>query len=154
MEIPDAMVETQQRQLLQDYAQRMQAQGISMEQYMQFTGLTSQALMEQVKPQALKRIQSRLVLEAVVAAENLTATEEDFEEEVKTMAEIYQMEADKVKELLGENGKKQVLNDICVKKAAEFVVDNAKEEKAAKKTAAKKTTKKAKEEAAETTEEA
>ena len=153
MEIPDAMVETQQRQLLQDYAQRMQAQGISMEQYMQFTGLTSQALMEQVKPQALKRIQSRLVLEAVVAAENLTATEEDFEEEVKTMAEIYQMEADKVKELLGENGKKQVLDDICVKKAVEFVVDNAKEEKAAKKTAAKKTTKKAKE-AAETTEEA
>ena len=115
MEIPDAMVETQQRQLLQDYAQRMQAQGISMEQYMQFTGLTSQALMEQVKPQALKRIQSRLVLEAVVAAENLTATEEDFEEEVKTMAEIYQMEADKVKELLGENGKKQVLNDICAR---------------------------------------
>ncbi len=154
MEIPDAMVETQQRQLLQDYAQRMQAQGISMEQYMQFTGLTSQALMEQVKPQALKRIQSRLVLEAVVAAENLTATEEDFEEEVKTMAEIYQMEADKVKELLGENGKKQVLDDICVKKAVEFVVDNAKEEKAAKKTAAKKTSKKAKEEAAETTEEA
>ena len=154
MEIPDAMVETQQRQLLQDYAQRMQAQGISMEQYMQFTGLTSQALMEQVKPQALKRIQSRLVLEAVVAAENLTATEEDFEEEVKTMAEIYQMEADKVKELLGENGKKQVLDDICVKKAVEFVVDNAKEEKAAKKTAAKKTTKKAKEEAEETTEEA
>lgn len=154
MEIPDAMVETQQRQLLQDYAQRMQAQGISMEQYMQFTGLTTQGLMEQVKPQALKRIQSRLVLEAVVAAEKLTATEEDFEEEVKTMAEIYQMEADKVKELLGENGKKQVLDDICVKKAVEFVVDNAKEEKAAKKTAAKKTTKKAKEEAAETTEEA
>ena len=154
MEIPDAMVETQQRQLLQDYAQRMQAQGISMEQYMQFTGLTSQALMEQVKPQALKRIQSRLILEAVAAAENLTATEEDFEEEVKTMAEIYQMEADKVKELLGENGKKQVLDDICVKKAVEFVVDNAKEEKAAKKTAAKKTTKKAKEEAEETTEEA
>ena len=154
MEIPDAMVETQQRQLLQDYAQRMQAQGISMEQYMQFTGLTSQALMEQVKPQALKRIQSRLILEAVAAAENLTATEEDFEEEVKTMAEIYQMEADKVKELLGENGKKQVLDDICVKKAVEFVVDNAKEEKAAKKTTAKKTTKKAKEEAEETTEEA
>ena len=154
MEIPDAMVETQQRQLLQDYAQRMQAQGISMEQYMQFTGLTSQALMEQVKPQALKRIQSRLILEAVAAAENLTATEEDFEEEVKTMAEIYQMEADKVKELLGENGKKQVLDDICVKKAVEFVVDNAKEEKAAKKTTVKKTTKKAKEEAEETTEEA
>lgn len=157
MDIPDAMVETQQRQMIQDYAQRLQSQGISMEQYMQFTGLTTQALMEQVKPQALKRIQSRLVLEAVVAAENMTATEEEFEEEAKTMGEAYQMEADKVKELLGENGKKQVMQDICIKKAVEFVVENAKEEKsAAKKTAAKKSAKKAKtEEAAEeTTEEA
>lgn len=156
MEIPDAMVETQQRQMVQDYAQRLQSQGISMEQYMQFTGMTTQGLLEQVKPQALKRIQSRLVLEAVVAAENITATEEEFEEEAKVMGEAYQMEADKVKELLGENGKKQVMQDICVKKAVEFVVENAKEEKAAaKKSAAKKTTKKAKEEAApETTEEA
>ena len=156
MDIPDAMVETQQRQMVQDYAQRLQSQGISMEQYMQFTGMTTQALLEQVKPQALKRIQSRLVLEAVVAAENITASEEDFEEEVKVMGEAYQMDADKVKELLGENGKKQVEQDICVKKAVEFVVENAKEEKAAaKKSGAKKTTKKAKEEAAEeTTEEA
>ncbi|MGN0166401.1 MAG: trigger factor [Acetatifactor sp.] len=156
MDIPDAMVDTQQRQMVQDYAQRLQSQGISMEQYMQFTGLTTQALLEQVKPQALKRIQSRLVLEAVVAAENITATEEDFEEEAKVMGEAYQMEADKVKELLGENGKKQVMQDICVKKAVEFVVENAKEEKAAaKKSGARKTTKKAKEEAAEeTTEEA
>lgn len=157
MDIPDAMVDTQQRQMLQDYAQRLQSQGISMEQYMQFTGLTTQALLDQIKPQALKRIQSRLVLEAVVAAENITATEEEFEEEAKTMGEVYQMEADKVKELLGENGKKQVMQDICIKKAVEFVVENAKEDKpAAKKTAAKKTTKKAKAEetAEETTEEA
>lgn len=155
MEIPDAMVDTQQRQMVQDYAQRLQSQGISMEQYMQFTGMTTQTLLEQVKPQALKRIQSRLVLEAVVAAENITATEEDFEEEAKVMGEAYQMDVEKVKELLGENGKKQVMQDICVKKAVEFVVENAKEEKAAKKTAAKKSTKKAKEEAAEeTTEEA
>ncbi len=146
MDIPDAMVETQQRQMLQDYAQRMQSQGISMEQYMQFTGMTSQALLEQLKPQALKRIQSRLVLEAVAAAEKMVASEEEFEEEVKTMAEVYQMEADKVKELLGENGKKQVMDDLCIKKAVEFVVENAKEDKP-KKTAAKKTTKKAKEEA-------
>lgn len=152
MDIPDAMVETQQRQMVQDYAQRLQSQGISMEQYMQFTGMTTQALLEQVKPQALKRIQSRLVLEAVAAAENLTATEEEFEEEVKVMGEAYQMDADKVKELLGEGGRKQVMEDLCVKKAVEFVVANAKEEKAAaKKTAAKKTTKKAKEEAAEAT---
>lgn len=145
MDIPDAMVETQQRQLLQDYAQRMQSQGLTMEQYMQFTGMTTQTLLEQLKPQALKRIQSRLVLEAVAAAEKMEASEEDFEEEVKSMAEIYQMETDKVKELLGENGKKQVMEDLCIKKAVEFVVENAKEDKPKK--SAKKTTKKAKEEA-------
>ena len=154
MDIPDAMVETQQRQMVQDYAQRLQSQGVSMEQYMQFTGMTSQALLEQVKPQALKRIQSRLVLEAVVAAEKIEATEEDFEAEVKSMGEAYKMEPDKVKELLGENGKKQVMEDLCVKKAVEFVVENAKEEKAAKKTSAKKTSSKKAKEEAETTEEA
>ena len=148
MDIPDAMVDTQQRQMLQDYAQRMQAQGISLEQYMQFTGMTTQMMLDQLKPQALKRIQSRLVLEAVVAAENMEASEEEFEEEAKTMGEAYQMDVDKVKELLGENGKKQVMQDICIKKAVEFVVENAKE--------AKKATKKAKEtkETAETTDEA
>ena len=127
MEIPDAMLETQQRQMIEDFAQRIQSQGLSMEQYMQFTGLTPAALLEQVKPQALKRIQSRLVLEAVVAAEKLEASEADFEEEVKVMAETYQMEEDKVKELLGENGKKQVMEDICIKKAVDLVVANAKE---------------------------
>lgn len=148
MDIPDAMVETQQRQMVQEFAQRIQSQGISMEQYMQFTGATAEVLMEQAKPQALKRIQSRLVLEAVVAAEKMEASEEEFEEEVKTMGEAYQMEPDKVKELLGENGKKQVKEDICIKKAVEFVVENAKEAKPV----AKKTSKKAKE-AAETAEE-
>ncbi len=139
MEIPDAMVETQQRQMVEEFAQRMQAQGLSMEQYMQFTGLTPAALMEQVKPQALLRIQSRLVLEAVVAAEKMEASEEEFEEEVKVMAEAYQMEADKVKELLGENGKTQVMQDICIKKAVAFVVDNAKEAKPTKARTTKKT---------------
>ena len=132
MEIPDAMVETQQRQMVEEFAQRIQSQGLSMEQYMQFTGMTAAGLIEQVKPQALKRIQSRLVLEAVVAAEKLEASEEEFEEEVKKMAEAYQMEADKVKELLGENGTKQVKEDICVRKAVDFVVENAKEAKATK----------------------
>lgn len=146
MDIPDAMVETQQRQMVEDFAQRIQSQGLSMEQYMQFTGLTPQALIEQVKPQAMKRIQSRLVLEAVVAAENMVASEEDFEAEVTKMAEAYQMEADKVKELLGENGKKQVMEDIAISKAVEFVVENAKEAKPA----AKKSTK-AKKEAEEVT---
>lgn len=133
MDIPDAMLETQQRQMVQDYAQRLQSQGLSMEQYMQFTGMTPQMLLEQVKPQALKRIQSRLVLEAVAAAENVEASEEDFEEEVRKMGESYKMEADKVKELLGEEGKKQVLQDIRVRKAADFVVENAKEKAAGKK---------------------
>ncbi len=151
MEIPDAMLETQQRQIVEDFAQRIQSQGLSMEQYMQFTGLTPATLLEQVKPQALKRIQSRLVLEAVVAAEKLEASEADFEEEVKVMAEAYQMEADKVKELLGEKGKKQVMEDICIKKAVEFVVENAKETKA--KTTKPRTKKAKAEEAEEATEE-
>lgn len=133
MEIPDAMLETQQRQMVEEFAQRIQSQGLSMEQYMQFTGLTPTALLDQVKPQALKRIKSRLVLEAVVAAEQMTASEEEFEEELKTMGEAYRMESDKVKELLGENGKKQVMEDICIRKAVEFVVENAKESKAKKK---------------------
>lgn len=125
MEIPDAMVETQQRQMVEDFAQRIQSQGLSMEQYMQFTGLTPDRLLEQIKPQALKRIQSRLVLEAVVTAENIEASEEDFEAEVAKMAEAYKMEADKVKEVLGENGRKQVMEDICVNKAVTLVVENA-----------------------------
>ena len=87
MEIPDAMLETQQRQLLENFAQRIQAQGLSLEQYMQFTGLTAQTMMEQLKPEALKRIQSRLVLEAVAAAEKMEATEEDFEAEIKSIAD-------------------------------------------------------------------
>ncbi len=125
MEIPDAMVETQQRQLLEDFAQRMQSQGLTLEQYLQFTGQTSEAMLEQMKPQALKRIQSRLVLEAVAAAEKLEATEEDFQAEVDKMAESYKLEADKVRELLGENGRKQVMEDLVVKKALDLVVENA-----------------------------
>ena len=95
---------------------------------MQYTGVTVEQLLEQVKPQALKRIQSRLVLEAVVKAENITVSEEDFDAEAAKMAETYKMEADKVKELLGEEGKKQVMEDLAVSKAAEFVAENAIEE--------------------------
>ncbi|MBP5197487.1 MAG: trigger factor [Lachnospiraceae bacterium] len=145
MDIPDAMLETQQRQMVEDFAQRLQSQGLSMQQYMQFTGMTADAFLEQVKPQALRRIQSRLVLEAVAKAENFEATDEEFDSEIKTMAEAYQMETDKVKELLGEAGAKQVKEDILVKKAVEFVVENAKESKPA----AKKSSKKAEEADAE-----
>nr|WP_296457156.1 trigger factor [uncultured Acetatifactor sp.] len=128
MDIPEAMIETQQRQMVQDYAQRMQSQGISMEQYMQFTGMTGEMLMEQVKPQVMKKIQSRLVLEAVAAAEGIQVTEEEIAEELKTMGEAYQMEPEKVEELLGENGREQVKGDISVRKAVDFVVENAVEE--------------------------
>ena len=126
MDIPDAMVETEQRQIIEEFSQRMRMQGLTMEQYMQFTGMTPQALMEQTKPQALKRIQSRLVLEAVAKAEDLKASDEDYAAEIKDMSEKYQMEEDKIKEMLGEKGKKQVEEDLAIRKAVDFLVDNAK----------------------------
>ncbi len=126
MDIPDTMVETEQRQIIEEFSQRMRMQGLTMEQYMQFTGMTPQALMEQTKPQALKRIQSRLVLEAVAKAEDLKASEEDYAAEIKDMSEKYQMEEDKIKEMLGEKGKKQVEEDLAIRKAVDFLVENAK----------------------------
>ncbi len=127
MEIPEPMLETQQRQMVDEFAQRIQMQGLSMEQYFQFTGATYEQMIAQVKPQAEKRIQSRLVLEAIVKAENIEATDADYEEELKVMAEAYQMEVDKVKELLPEKSVEQIKKDIAVRKAADFVVENAKE---------------------------
>lgn len=127
MEIPEAMLLTQQRQLVEDFAQRIQGQGLSIDQYYQFTGSSYEQMVEQVKPQAEKRIQSRLVLEAVVKAENIAATEEEYQEELSKMAEAYQMEVEKVAELMGEHGKKQVMEDIAIRKAVDFVVENAKE---------------------------
>ena len=129
MEIPEAMLETQQKQMIDEFAQRITMQGLSMEQYFQFTGTNYQQMLEQVKPQAEERIKSRLVLEAIAAAENLEATEEEYEKELETMAGVYQMELDKVKELMGEKEKKNIMQDLAVRKAAEFVADNAKESK-------------------------
>lgn len=129
MDIPEAMLETQQRQIVDEFAQRVQMQGLSIEQYFQITGTDAQKMMEQVKPQAEKRIKSRLVLEAIVAAEGIRATEEDYEKEIASMAEVYNMGADKVKEMLGDNekAKKQMMDDLAVTKAAQFVVSEAKE---------------------------
>ena len=129
MEIPEAMLMTQQRQMVDEFAQRITMQGLSMEQYFQFTGTNYQQMVEQVKPQAEERIKSRLVLEAIAKAEKIEVTEEDYEKELETMAEVYQMEADKVKELMGEREKKNIMQDLAVRKAAEFVADNAKESK-------------------------
>ncbi|RKI83571.1 trigger factor [bacterium 0.1xD8-71] len=130
MEIPEPMLESQQRQMVDEFAQRITMQGLSMEQYFQFTGTNYQQMVEQVKPQALERIKSRLVLEAVVKAENIEVSEEDYEKELETMAEVYQMELAKVKDLMGEREKKNIMEDLAVRKAAEFITDNAKESKA------------------------
>ncbi len=125
MEIPDPMVDTQVRQMVQEFSQRIQSQGLSLQQYMQFTGMTPESLTNELQPQALKRIQSRLVLEAVAAAENIETSDEDLEKELEKMAEMYQMEADKLKELVGEEEKKQIALDLAVQKAVELVVDAA-----------------------------
>ena len=124
MEIPEPMIDTQVRQMVDDFARRMQSQGLSLDQYFQFTGMEPKAFLEQMRPQALKRIQSRLVLEAIVEAEKIEATEAEIEDEMKKMADAYQMELDKVKELIGEEQKKQLAQDLAVQKAAEFVVEN------------------------------
>ena len=127
MDIPQAMIETQQRQMVQEYAQRLQYQGISFKQYMQFTGLTREDLMEQVKPQVMRRIQSRLILEAVAEAEKLEATEEEIDEELKKMSEAYGISAEEAESSLGANGRRQIKEDICVRKAAELVAESAEE---------------------------
>ncbi len=127
MDIPEAMIATQQRQMVDEFAQRITMQGLSMEQYFQFTGTNYQQMLENVRPQAEKRIQSRLVLEAIAEAEKIEVTDEDFEKEIQTMAEVYQMDAGKVKEMLGEKEMKNIRQDLAVKKAADFVVENAKE---------------------------
>ena len=127
MEIPDAMVATQKRQMAEEFAQRLQMQGLSLEQYFQFTGMNANSFMENLTPQALKRIQSRLVLEAVVKAENIVVSEEDLEKEFTEMANAYQMEVDKLKELIGEKEKEAMSMDIAVQKAIDLIASEAKE---------------------------
>ncbi len=127
IEIPEPMLETQQKQMADDFAQRIQMQGIKLEQYFQITGSNYDTLLEQIKPQAEKRIKSRLVLEAVVAKEGIEVSEEEYVKETERMAEIYQMEAEKVREMLGDKEKGQVMKDLAIQKAVEFVVENAKE---------------------------
>ncbi len=125
MEIPDAMVETQAEQLVDDFAQRLQMQGMSMDQYMQYTGAGMEAMIERMKPQAVKRIQSRLVLEAVAAAEQIEIGEDEIEEEIGRMAEAYKMEVEKVKEILGESEKENMKDDLAIRKAIDLVTEAA-----------------------------
>ena len=127
MEIPDAMLNTQVRQMMNDFASRMQSQGLTMEQYFQFTGMTAEKMQEEMKPQALKRIQTRLVLEKIAETENIEASEDEVNEEISKMAEMYKMEADKLKELLGDRELEQMKKDMAVQKAVTLVADEAKE---------------------------
>ena len=126
MDIPEAMIETQQDQMVREFANRIASQGLSFEQYMQFTGMTMEAMKEQMKPQALKRIQVRLVLEAIAAKEAFEITEEDIEKELETMASMYQMDIAKLKEIVSDNEKEAMKKDIAVSKAAELIIAESK----------------------------
>ncbi len=126
MEIPDAMLDTQVKQMANEFAQRLQSQGLSVEQYFQFTGMDSDKFIENIKPQAMKRIQSRLVLEAIVKAENIEVSEEEVTKEIEEMAKNYQMEADKVRELVTPQMNEMKM-DLAVQKAVDLVAAEAKE---------------------------
>lgn len=128
MEIPEAMIDTQVKQMSQEFTQRLQSQGLTLEQYFQFTGLTADKMLEELKPQAVKRIQTRLVLEAIAKAENIEISDEKLEAELAKMAESYQMEVDKLKEFMGESEKEQMKQDMAVQEAVTFLVENAVEE--------------------------
>ena len=128
IDLPEPMVDLQARQMADDFARRIMQQGMSLEQYFQFTGLSEEKMMEELKPQAEKRIRTRLVLEAIVAAENIEVSDERLEEELKKMADAYQMEVDKLKEFMGENEKKQLKEDIAVQEAVTLITEAAVEE--------------------------
>ena len=127
MEIPDAMVDFQVEQMAQDFERRLTSQGLSVDQYFAYTGMDAKQLEEQMKPQALKRIQTRLVLEAIASKENIEVSDEEFNKEVEDMAKAYQMEKDTLEGHLSDSDKENIKKDIMVRKAAEFAADNAKE---------------------------
>ena len=127
MEIPDAMIESTARQLGEEFAQRLQMQGLNIQQYFQYTGMTQQKYLETLKPQAKNRIETRLVLEAIADAEKIEISEEEMDAELQKMADQYQMELAKVKELFGDEEKKQLTQDLAVQKAITLLMDSAKE---------------------------
>ena len=127
MEIPDAMIDEQVRMMVNEFSQNLQYQGLSLEQYGQITGMTKEKMEEEMRPQAVKRIESRLVLEAIVKAENIEVSEEKLDEEIAKMAENYRMEADKLKDLMGEEELKHVKTDIAVQEAITLLADQAAE---------------------------
>ena len=126
MEIPDRMVESHIDSMMQETARRMQSQGLSMDLYMKYTGMDEEQMRNQMRPQALTRIQTRLVLEAVAKAENIQISDEKLDEEIAKMAETYQMEADKLKEFMSERDKEQMKEDLAVQAAVDLLVAEAK----------------------------
>ena len=128
IDLPAPMVDLQAKQMADDFARRIMQQGMSVEQYFQFTGLNEEKMMEELKPQAEKRIRTRLVLEAIVAAENIEVSDERLDEELQKMADSYQMEVEKLKEFMGENEKKQMKEDIAVQDAVTLITEAAVEE--------------------------
>lgn len=126
MDVPDPMIDAQVEGIVSDYARRMQSQGITLDQYLQLTGMTQADLNAQFKPQALKQIKTRLVLEEVAKVENITVSDEEIEAEFAKMAESYKMELDNLKSFFGENERKQMYEDLQVQKAVDFLVENAK----------------------------
>ncbi len=127
MDVPEAMINTETKRSVDEYAQQLRYQGLSLEQYFMFTGLTEEKLMEQSRPGIEKRIKGRVALEAVAEAENIEVTEEELEKEFTDMAEQYRTEAEKIKEMMGEQEIKMIKKDVRIRKALDFVVDNAKE---------------------------
>jgi len=125
MDIPEAMINSQVDQMYRGYLQRLQAQGIAPEQYMQFTGATPETLKEQIRPQALKQIQTRLVLEAIAEAEHVEASEEKVEEELAKMAASYKLEVDKMKEMMGDYEMSQMKKDLAVQEAITLIEEAA-----------------------------
>lgn len=132
MDIPEAMIDTQCESMIEEFAQRIAQSGLSMEQYMQFSGMTIDGLKDQVRPEAMNRIQTSLVLEQIAKDENIEVSEEDIDAEIAKMAEMYGMEADKIKEFMGENEKKSMKKDLALTKAVELVMANVKERAKAK----------------------
>ena len=128
MEIPDAMIDTQVDSMIDNFASRIAQQGMALEQYLQFTGMTEEKLAEQMRPDALKQIQSGLVLEAIAKAENIEVSEEDVDAEIEKMAGMYGMEADKLKEYMGDGEKESMKKDLAVQKAVELIVEKAEEQ--------------------------
>ncbi len=125
MDIPQAMIDTQVTRMAEDFAQRLQQQGLSLEMYFKYTGLTAEKILDDMKPEAVKRIQNSLVLEAVAKAENIQVSDDEFNSELSKMAEMYKMEVDKIKEFMGESEEKQMRDDIAIQKAVDLIVSSA-----------------------------